>query len=317
MEQQKEIPVYLFTGFLEAGKTRFILDTMQDENFNDGKRQYLILRCEDGEEEYDPTAFGENVTMTAVEDVQWLTPDRLRAAALRADADVLVVEYNGMWPIDAFYNALPENFLVYQEILIADSTTVLSYNANMRQMTVDKLSSAEMVVFNRVSEATDKLALHKLVRGVSRKANICYEDLTGDITFDDIEDPLPFDLNAPIVDIKDEDFALFYRDMTEDTGKYIGKTLRFKGIVALDPSLGKSEYAIGRHVMVCCADDIAYRGVVARGMGSLKLKTRDWITVTGSLSMEYSPLYRTEGPVLTVKCAERAERPVQEVATFY
>jgi len=317
MEQLREIPVYLFTGFLEAGKTRFILDTMQDENFNDGKRTYLILRCEDGEEEYDPTLFGDNVWMMSVEDVQWLTPDRLSAAARRAGADVLVVEYNGMWPLDAFYNALPENFLVYQEILIADSTTVLTYNANMRQQTVDKLSSAEMVVFNRVTESTDKLALHKLVRGVSRKANICYEDVTGDITFDDIEDPLPFDINAPVIEIADEDFAVFYRDMTEDTGKYMGKTVRFKGIVALDPSLPKNEYAIGRHVMVCCADDISYRGVVARGMGQLKLTTRDWVTVTGKLSMEYSKLYRTEGPVLTVKSIERAEKPAQEVATFY
>lgn len=317
MEQLREIPVYLFTGFLEAGKTRFILDTMQDENFNDGKRTYLILRCEDGEEEYDPTLFGDNVSMMTVDDVQWLTPDRLSAAARRAGADVLVVEYNGMWPLDAFYNALPENFLVYQEILIADSTTVLTYNANMRQMTVDKLSSAEMVVFNRVSESTDKLALHKLVRGVSRKANICYEDTAGDITFDDIEDPLPFDIHAPVIEIADEDFAIFYRDMTEDTGKYMGKTVRFKGIVALDASLPKNEYAIGRHIMVCCADDISYRGVVARGMGQMKLATRDWVTVTGKLSMEYSKLYRAEGPVLTVKSIERAEKPAQEVATFY
>ncbi len=317
MEQVQEIPVYLFTGFLEAGKTKFILDTMQDDNFNDGKRNYLIVRCEDGEEAYDPTAFGDNVQLRTVEDVQLLTSDRLLAMQKRAHADVLVVEYNGMWTLDAFYNALPDNFLVYQEILIVDSTTILTYNANMRQLTVDKLTSAEMVVFNRVSEATDKQALHKLVRGVSRKANICFEDITGDITFDDIEDPLPFDIQAPVVDIKDEDFALFYRDMTEDTAKYIGKTLRFKGIVALDASLPAGEYAIGRHIMVCCADDIAYRGVVARGMGKLKLQTRDWVTVTGKLSMEYSKLYRSEGPVLTVSAIERAEKPLQEVATFY
>lgn len=317
MEQIKEIPVYLFTGFLEAGKTKFILDTMQDENFNDGKRQYLIIRCEDGEEEYEPSAFGDNVSLASVDDVQSLTPDRLSAMQKRAKADVLVVEYNGMWMLDAFYNALPENFLVYQEIFLADSTTILSYNANMRQLTVDKLTSAEMVVFNRVSETTDKQELHKLVRGVSRKANICYEDVTGDITFDDIEDPLPFDVEAPVVEIKDDDFAVFYRDMTEDTEKYVGKTLRFKGIVALDASLPAGEYAIGRHIMVCCADDISYRGVVARGMGSLKLKTRDWVTVTGKLSMEYSKLYRSEGPVLTVSAIERAEKPQQEVATFY
>ena len=44
----KEVAVYLFTGFLEAGKTKFVIETMRDPNFNDGKRKYLILACEEG-----------------------------------------------------------------------------------------------------------------------------------------------------------------------------------------------------------------------------------------------------------------------------
>ena len=141
--------------------------------------------------------------------------------------------------------------------------------------------------------------------------------MNGEIEFDQIEDPLPFDLEADVVEIKDDDFAIFYRDLTEEFAKYDGKTLLFKGIVALDPSLPKGSYAIGRHIMVCCADDIAYRGVVAKGMGSLKLQTRDWVIVEGRITEEYSPLYRARGPVLTVNKIERADKPQQEVATFY
>ena len=215
-----EVAVYLFTGFLEAGKTKFINDSMSDPNFNDGKRRVLILSCEEGEEEY--SSFGDNITVVNFDDVTRLTPDRLSAQQKRAKADVVVVEYNGMWSLDKFYNALPENFLVFQEICIADSKTIASYNANMRQLVVDKLTSAEMVVFNRVDANTDKNELHKLVRGISRKANICYEDTDGDIEFDDIEDPLPFDINAPVIEISDDDFAIFYRDMTEDFAKYDG-----------------------------------------------------------------------------------------------
>jgi uncharacterized membrane protein YcgQ (UPF0703/DUF1980 family) len=222
-----------------------------------------------------------------------------------------------MWSLDSFYNALPEDWLVYQEIAIIDSTTALSYNANMRQQMVDKLTSAEMVVFNRVTPETDKMALHKIVRGISRKANICYEDTNGEIEFDQIEDPLPYDINADPIVITDDDFAYFYRDMSEDMSKYIGKNIRFKGIVALDRSLPKGSFAIGRHIMTCCADDIAYRGVVAKGMGNLNLKTRDWVTVEGKLNEEFSALYGGRGPVLTVKKIERAEKPTQEVATFY
>ena len=311
-----DVAVYLFTGFLEAGKTRFIQETMRDPNFNDPGRKYLIITCEEGEEEFDPDEMP-NVSFASFDDVQKITPDRLSAMQKRAGADIIVVEYNGMWTLDNFYNARPENFLVYQEIFIADSTTAISYNANMRQLMVDKLTSCEMAVFNRVTSETDKMALHKLVRGVSRKANICYEDTDGEIEFDQIEDPLPYDLNADVIDIKDEDFAIFYRDMTEDFQKYSGKKIRFKGIVALDKSLPSDQYAVGRHIMTCCEADIAYRGVVAKGMGALKLSTRDWVILEGVLTEEYSKLYRSKGPVLSVKKIQRAEKPQQEVATFY
>lgn len=312
-----EIAVYLFTGFLEAGKTRFITETMSDPNFNDGKRKYLIITCEDGVEEYDPETIGDNVSFASFDDVQRITPDRLSAMQKRAGADVVIVEYNGMWMLDGFYNALPENWLVFQEIFIADAKTILSYNANMRQLVVDKLTSCEMAVFNRTDEKTDRMPLHKLVRGVSRKANICYEDMAGEIEFDDIEDPLPFDINSPIIEIKDEDFAIFYRDMSEDFAKYNGKKVKFKGIAALDPSLPSGNFAIGRHIMTCCQDDIAYRGVVAKVMGKPNIKTRDWLIVTGTLKEEYSKLYQGVGPVLSVESVEPSEKPVEEVATFY
>lgn len=312
-----EIAVYLFTGFLEAGKTRFICETMRDPNFNSGQHKYLVITCEEGEEEFSPEDFSDNVSFASFDDAERITPDRLSAMQKRAGADIVVIEYNGMWTLDKLYNSLPENFIVYQEILIADSTTILSYNANMRQLVVDKLTSAEMVVFNRTDEATDKNALHKLVRGVSRKADICYEDLSGEIEFDNIEDPLPYDINASTIEIKDEDFAIFYRDMTEDFSKYKGKNVKFKGIVALDSSLPNSHFAVGRHIMTCCEADIAYRGVVAKGMGNLNLKTRDWVILEGRLNEEYSKLYRAKGPVLDVKKISKAEKPIQEVATFY
>lgn len=312
-----EAAVYLFTGFLEAGKTTFIKETMQDPNFNDGEKKFLIILCEDGEEELDPSDFGDNVSFGHFDEEQMITPDRLSAMQKRAGADIVVVEYNGMWLIDRFYSALPEGWMVYQEITVIDSTTASVYNANMRQLMVDKLTSCEMVVFNRVRPEQDKMELHKLVRGVSKRANICFEDMEGEIEFDTIEDPLPYDLNADVVEIKDEDFAIFYRDMVDEFEKYNGKTLRFKGIVALDSALPGGHFAIGRHIMTCCQDDIAYRGVVAKGMGDIKLATRDWAIVEGVLAEEYSKLYGGKGPVLTVKKIERAIKPEQELATFY
>ena len=312
-----EIPVYLFTGFLEAGKTKFITETLHDPNFNDKSRPYLLICCEEGEEEYDPAEMPENVKLASFDEEQMLTPDRISAMQKRAGAEIIVIEYNGMWSLDSIYNALPENFKVFQEIFIADSTTILNYNANMRQLVVDKLSSAEMVVFNRYSEAVDKMALHKLVRGVSRRANICYEDLSGELAFDDIQDPLPYDLNAANVVINDEDFAIFYRDMTEEPEKYFGKTLTFKGIVALDKSLPSGQFAIGRHVMTCCVDDISFSGLVCNFDRDVTVKTGEWVMITAKIRIEAHKLYGSEGPVLYATDVAMTSEPKQPVATFY
>ena len=56
MANAKEIPVYLFTGFLESGKTLFIQDTLEDKRFNAGERT-LLIQCEEGEVEFDFSTF--------------------------------------------------------------------------------------------------------------------------------------------------------------------------------------------------------------------------------------------------------------------
>lgn len=42
MAKAVEIPVYLFTGFLEGGKTRFIRETLEDKKFNAGEHTLLV-----------------------------------------------------------------------------------------------------------------------------------------------------------------------------------------------------------------------------------------------------------------------------------
>ena len=62
-----ETPVYLFLGFLESGKTKFIQETLEDERFDTGERT-LLLVTEEGEEEYDPSRFAvKNVTVVTLE----------------------------------------------------------------------------------------------------------------------------------------------------------------------------------------------------------------------------------------------------------
>ena len=120
-----------------------------------------------------------------------------------------------------------------------------------------------------------------------------------------------------MVEIEDEDYAIWYRDMTEELSKYRNKVIKVKGIVATDDRLPKNSVIIGRHVMTCCADDIQYSGLVCVFKNPPKLKTRDWITVKGTLKIEQTRLYRQPGPVIYVDTTEFAVPPKQELATFY
>ena len=140
---ENDIPVYLFTGFLESGKTKFIQETLCDERFNKGEKT-LLLVCEEGVEEYEPDEFsGENVFIKVVEEESELSEDLLRGFIKETDAERVVVEYNGMWMLDSLYQAMPQEWVVYQEFMFADATTFLTYNQNMRQLTYDKLKSCE------------------------------------------------------------------------------------------------------------------------------------------------------------------------------
>ena len=312
-----KIPVYLFTGFLEGGKTHIIQESMEDQRFNSGEKT-LIIVCEEGVEELDLDRFwGKNVYLEQLEDPSELTRDYLTLLYKKHKIDRVIVEYNGMWLLSLLYEALPADWFIFQNMMFADAKTFLNYNANMRQLMVDKLQDCEMIVLNRTPEVIDKQEIHRVVRSVTTRASITYDYPDGHVEYDDIEDPLPFDIDAPIIDIKDQDYAVWYRDLAEDTEKYDGKTVRFKGSVARDRALGKNGVVIGRHVMTCCADDIAYNALVCYFPTATNFKTRDWTIVTAKIKVEKHKLYGRPGPVLYAEKTEFAAKPVQEVATFY
>ncbi|MDE6598178.1 MAG: GTPase [Clostridia bacterium] len=315
---QQEVNVYLFLGFLESGKTKFIQETLEDPRMENGERT-LLLVCEEGEEEYAPEKFAvKNVTKVTLESVEELTLENLEAITAKHKAQRVVVEYNGTWLLQQFFDAMPESWVINQMMTFFDANTFLNYNANMRQLVFDKVQMTQMVVFNRFKGEMQKLDYHKVVRGISRRPDIVYEYVGGKAEFDDIEDPMPFDVNAPVIEIEDRDFAWFYRDIAEKTSEYVGKTVRYKGMAAVTKKVPSGYIVLGRHIMTCCEADIAYDGFAVKTNKLLKdIKTRDWLTVTAKIVMEYNSVYRAEGPVLIAEKLERAEPPEETVVTYY
>jgi uncharacterized membrane protein YcgQ (UPF0703/DUF1980 family) len=317
MNQNRQIPVFLFTGFLDAGKTRFIQETLENKEFTKDRRT-LLLMCEEGEEEYCPERFGsENVFCEVIENEDDLSGALLLSLASKHDVDQIMVEYNGMWALDSLYTSLVPPMAVAQEFAFFDYNTILTYNANMRTQVVDKLRSADLAIFNRVPKGADIMPYHKLVRGVSRQTDIVYDHSDGTIERDEIIDPMPFDKNAPIIEIEDKDYALFYRDLGENLQEYEGKVIKFRGMVARNEKLAKDELALGRQIMVCCADDVAYSGIVAEHKGAEHYKEGEWLMVTAKIALKKHVLYQSKGPILKVESLAHTDAPKEEIATFY
>ena len=313
----EQIPVYAFTGFLDSGKTKFIQETLEDPRFNAGERT-LVLIFEEGEEEYDLSAYPHKNVYLETLDQQTVTEAQLAALEKKYRAERVVAELNGMQLVADLYNRFPRNWVIAQEVMFADATTFNAYNSNMRNLVMDKLMGAQMVVFNRLTPGEDTMPLHKLARAANRRIDILYDYTDGTTKFDDVQDPLPFDINAPVIQIKDEDYALWYRDVTEEPEKYVGKTVCFKAQVAMLRRQKEGMFAPGRFVMTCCVEDIQFCGIPCRYADSKSLASRAWVQVTAKVGAEKHPLYKGDvGPVLTaIEVVKDVPAADPDVATF-
>lgn len=316
----QDVSVYLFLGFLESGKTKFIQETLEDPRMESGERTMLLV-CEEGEEEYDRSRFQvKNVAVETIGKAEDLNEFNLNYLTRKNRAQRVVVEYNGTWLLQQFFDAMPESWVINQMMTFFDAATFLNYNTNMRQLVFDKVNMTQMVVFNRFKGEYDKQEFHKVVRAISRRPDIVYEYVGGKAEFDEIEDPMPYDMNAPVIEIEDRDFALFYRDLSEKPQEYVGKTVKFKGMAAVSKKVPQGYFVIGRYIMTCCEADIAYDGFALKHNDLVKgVATKDWLTVTAKVGYEYNAVYRQKGPVLSAESIERSEAlpPEEAVATYY
>lgn len=310
----KQVPVYFFTGFLDGGKTTFIQDTLSSSDIDDDK--VLLIVCEQGEVEYNPDKFTPPVDVEYITKAEDLTLPNLKKMAKKHNPDSVFVEYNGMWKNQEFFQNMPENWAIAEEMCFMDATTFLMYNQNMRQQTFDKMQTVDMLIFNRCPDDVDQEAFHKEARIANRRSQIIYEYANGKIEPDDIDDPLPFDKESDFIEIEPDCYAEWYHDINENGEEYQGKTVKFKARAALVNELPSGMMAVGRHVMTCCIEDVQFAGLLCMWLGSKTLKTGDWYEVTAEARWEFADVYKEHGPVLYCKSVVACDPVEPEIATF-
>ena len=308
-----EIPVYLVTGFLDGGKTSFINDILEEGFAEDGKT--LLLSFEEGEVEYTKKALS-TVVLETLSDKDSLDYGYLKTLEKKHRPKQIVVEYNGMWTLDTFLDILPSNWILYQVMTFVEASTFDIYSKNLGQLMMEKITNADMLVFNRCTDELKESLRSRNLRMVNRRCDIFLEGFDGKAENYLTGDECFFDLNQDIIDIPDDDYGLWYVDVMDHPERYDGKKVHMK-LMMLHSVNFPGACCPGRFAMVCCEADITFFGILAKGDALNKFKDKDWIEVTAEMSVVNHPAYDTgDGPCMNILTALPCDKPRDDVVGF-
>ena len=311
----QEIPVYLFTGFMDSGKTSLVEETLFENQFSDGARGRMIMG-EDGEKEYNEEKLKTiNFQVTSIDSEAEFTEGKLKELQETYRPEQVFIEYNGTWELGRFIDmTLPEGWVVVQSLATVDSTTFDMYINNMRAMMQEQVFGADVVIFNRTDDATDRGKLRRQIKNINRKAQVVFERKDGTIDERPIE--LPFDIDADVIELSDADYGIWYMDATENYKKYDRKKVKFRALVYNPEKTQKGMFVPGRFAMTCCVEDITFIGFKCKYDNSKEIAHKSWIDITAEVRVEFAREYKGKGPVLYPIEITPAEKPEDELVYF-
>jgi len=314
-----DVPVYLFTGFMDSGKTTLLKSSLLDEDFAQGNN--LVIVCEEGDVEYEQEEFLKykvNVVVLQLDDESELTEDFLEDCAKQYQPDQVFIEYNGTWQAATILDlVLPDGWELIQQLTTVDAGSYEMYLTNMRTMMMEQVFNSDVVIFNRCTEDTPKAKFRRSVKARNPKAQCVFEREDGSID-DSLMEERPYDMTQDVIEITDADFGLFYLDVQESQEVYDGKTVRFLGLVYRpEERFGKKPvFVCGRFAMTCCVEDIQYIGFKCKYDKGAELGHRSWVWITAKIRYEFVKEYRGKGPVLYAQKVESAQKPDEELVYF-
>jgi len=310
-----DIPVFLITGFLEGGKTSFIKEIFNDPEFVEGEKITIIV-CESGIEEYEENFLNENnVTLVHSNNKKELTDSFLEECNKKHKPTKVIIECNGMWEY-SIIEALkfPEGWEIAQIITPIDASTFEGYMNNMKSLLIEQFKNSDLIIFNRCNEDTNKLKYRNSVKAINRRANMIFELENNEI--DDRPIELPFDINADVIEFEDYDFGVWYLDARESPEKYVGKSIKMKGIANTNPKYPKNIFAFGRNAMTCCEDDISFLGLLCQTIKPVKLEGKQWIELEGVIYKKFIEQEQRDIPFISIKSYKLIDKLEEELVYF-
>lgn len=312
----QKVRVYLFTGFLESGKTSFIQDTVLDSGFSDGETT-LILACEEGIETYNEDALQKvNCSLVYIDREDDLTIDKLNALNQKYQPTQVMIEYNGMWDPQLFINEkCPDEWLVVQILTTVNADTFDLYYNNMRNQFVWHCTGSDLIIINRCDENTKKYVIRGSIKSLNPQGQIIYENKDHQIVNLTAED-LPYNLHDDYIEVRDIDYGIFCMDVNEHPDIYENKTIKIKGKFIGRDKIIKNGFILGRQAMVCCSEDMQLLGLICVSQYAKDLIPNEWIIVEGTIAVEYDKSIQNNIPILYVDHLEGCQPLENDIVTF-
>lgn len=286
-----QIPTFIINGFLDSGKTSFIINTFENDGFGSRGKTLLVV-CEEGEVEYPQEILDQNnITIFKISSEKDFSSKIFDKAIKEYKPNRIVIEMNGMWDVNNL--KFPGVCRLAQLLLFVDFTTFGIYFNNMRQKLVDAMKISDIIVFNRVNDPQDLTPYQVNLKMINSQAQILIMDENFE-AMEAYEDPLPYDIEADVIKIEDKDFGRFYIDTFDNKERYDGKVVELNAMVILSKQLPQGTFIAGRKVMTCCSDDIQLYGHLCDNLMGLKLKNNSWINLTARITYQYSEEYQEE-----------------------
>ncbi|RHS91942.1 TIGR03943 family putative permease subunit [Erysipelatoclostridium sp. AM42-17] len=313
---ENKVRVYLFTGFLESGKTSFIQDTVLNDDFHYNEKT-LILSCEEGVEAYnEETLKKADCDVVYVDDESTITPDYLSELNQKYHPTQVMVEYNGMWNSQEFiHEKCIDPWMVVQVLTTINAETFDIYYNNMRSQFVDHVTQSDLVIINRCDKNTKKYVVRGSIKSLNPRAQIIYENKNHQIE-NITSDDLPYQLSDEYIEIKDMDYGIFCMDIMEHPENYENKTLKLKAQVIGRDKILKNGFVFGRQAMVCCSEDTQLLGLVCVSPLADKLIPHEWLTLEGTIAVEFDDSIQSQIPILYVDKIEPAKPLDNDYVTF-
>lgn len=306
-------PVYIFSGFLDSGKTQAIKSTLMDPRFNQGEKT-LIVCFEQGDVIYDDKFLKlTNTEVIYLDSIKDFSIEKQKEIKKQYKYDRIFLELNGMEDDNILYNeiGLISSLEIAQTLTTIDASSFNMYMQNMRQFMYNHVINTEVVILNR-ADNVDKRYLRNNLKSINQRVEIIYEDANGNVS-NKIDDDL-FDLSKDLL-VEDIDYGLWYMDALDNASKYDKKTIQIKAKYVSEIKEYSNALLMGRKAMVCCNNDITDIAIVCVGIEPNKIDKNKYYYMKGTAHAIRDP-EGFENVVLYVKEYKEAEAPKEELVTF-